>query len=276
MSYSSTFSGRLGVFFNDELPLQFGLIRFNDPVGLLVPRAGIRHDTAVVIIVIVVVAAAIAAIRAGGARRGIGLTMLVTPLLFATSPATWYWVDGRYGVYLTPLLLLTLGIGLERLLVWTRLSLTSTSVLIAGRSVVIVVLALAMAYTSWQFGWWSTTLASSRGPLLSRYTASDGEFKPLAEALAADGIRTGWADYWNAYRLLEWCGAPPLADAQRLGAQQGLRPRGASVFLVDLAHRRAAERRQEQPGAQRPCSRSADLGNPPPTIHRTSHLLEHP
>lgn len=238
MSYSSTFSGRLGVFFNDELPLQFGLIRFNDPVGLLVPRAGIRHDAAVVVIVIVVVAAAFAAIRAGGARRGIGLTMLVTPLLFATSPATWYWVDGRYGVYLTPLLLLTLGIGLERLLVWTRLSLTSTSVLIAGRSVVIVVLTLAMAYTSWQFGWWSTTLASSRGPLLSGYTASDGEFKPLAEALAADGIRTGWADYWNAYRLDFLSGAvlhlsPTPNDSERNKAYgQEARQSSSSIWLI--------------------------------------------
>lgn len=238
MSYSSTFSGRLHVFFNDELPLQFGLIRFNDPVGLFVPRSGIRHDVVIVALVMVVAAAAISAITAGGARRGIGLTMVVTPLLFAASPATWFWIDGRYGVYLTPLLVLTLAIGVERLIRWVRLSFSTTTVLLAGRAVVIVALAGAMSYTSWQFGWWSTTLASSRGPLLSGYTASDGNFKPLAEALAADGVRTGWADYWNAYRLDFLSGAvlhlsPTPNDSERNKAYgEEARRSASSIWLV--------------------------------------------
>ena len=201
MGHQTTIVSRLSVFFNDVLPMQFGFIRFDDPVGLFVPRGGIRHDGVMVLLVVLLGASALSAVMAGGARRGIGLTMLVAPLIYAASPASWFWIDGRYAVYLTPLIWLTLAIGLERLVGWWQLALQPQGAAIATRVVTVVVLLGAMSWTTWQFGWWSRVLASSHGPLLSGYSASDGNFKPLADALANAGVRTGWADYWVSYRM---------------------------------------------------------------------------
>jgi hypothetical protein len=109
------YGARLSVFFRDMLPLQLGVRTVFG--GAWVGGAHLGH--VLFVLVLAVVAAGI--VRAVWVRRGdtrclapVALAggIVVFPFLYAAVPASGYWVDGRYGLYLpflvVPLLALAL------------------------------------------------------------------------------------------------------------------------------------------------------------------------
>lgn len=195
------FSGRLGIFITHVVPLQFGFQQPYTGKALLVPGRGLTHDVILWLIVALVALASIAAIAAGRGRRAVGIAALVSPFLYAASPAAWYWIDGRYAVYLLPLYLLVLAIGLERIVGRKGRHTSSRWRSLVVSATTLVVLVGAMSWTGWQFDWLVRDHFGSKAGLFSEYSASDGGMVPLASQLRGAEVTTGWADYWVAYRL---------------------------------------------------------------------------
>ncbi|MEI8049999.1 MAG: hypothetical protein WCI12_01005 [Actinomycetes bacterium] len=197
----SSFHDRLSIFFSHALPSLLGLKRFLTGDGTLTASAGTRYDLLYAGFLTLIILAIVSCILAGGARRAIAITLAVSPLIFASFPVTWSWADGRYAIYITPLLVLVLIAGLERLVQWIGRLWGDSAKATCERVALVMALVGAIVSTSTQFGWWSTTDSTGRGPLLSGYSASDGGMKPVVDDLVRAGVTTGWATYWVAYRL---------------------------------------------------------------------------
>jgi Dolichyl-phosphate-mannose-protein mannosyltransferase len=197
----TSYGERLSVFFSHVLPQLFGFQQTLSGDGLGISTTGVSHTLGVVVICVVLVAAALSAILAGGPRRALGIAVLVSPFAYAASPVIWYFVDGRYAIYLLPLYALVLAIGLERLASWRRLSISSAARRIAVSSVAAIVLVGVMVWSSWQFSAWSRLHSGTSATVFSGFSASDGGEVPIANALVRSGHTVGWAGYWVAYRL---------------------------------------------------------------------------
>ena len=197
----STYGERLGVFFSHVLPQMAGLQQTLTGRGIGVGTDGPGHLVAVVGLSTLIVAAALSAIVVGGPRRAIGLAVLLSPFAYAASPAAWYFADGRYAIYLLPLYVLVLAIGLERLVSWPRLRLSEAGRVSATTSVTTLVVLAAMVWSSWQFSTWVRQESGTPAVYFSGYTASDAGMVPVARSLAQAGYTVGWANYWVAYRL---------------------------------------------------------------------------
>jgi hypothetical protein len=140
------------------------------------------------------------------ARRGrsaaIAVAVLTFPFLLAESPATWYWLTGRYVSYVVPLYVMVLAIGAAVCGRWLAARRSGRLRLLgresdAGRIGFVAVSAILIA----------TTLASFvRLPMPGRrlLVGWGDPNAPTAEAirlLERAGITDGYANYWVAYRL---------------------------------------------------------------------------
>jgi hypothetical protein len=194
---------RLGTFFVHVLPTQTGAQQLftGDWVGG--PVFG------VLVLVAVLALAALAAwrlLRSASRRDAVpgGVTAVVAaaifPFLFAFIPGTAYWQDGRYGIFLGPLLaVLVLGAAPRgagtRLPARAVLTRTAVTVLCAAALAGATVLTAAGAY------------GSSAVPVTSPRSFASGWHDPDAAARAAvaglerHGIHTAFGDYWTAYVL---------------------------------------------------------------------------
>ena len=206
----STYGERLGIFFSHVLPQLAGLQQTLTQKGIWISTFGTSHLVAVFGICVLLGSASLAAVIAGGPRRAIGAAVLVSPFAYAMSPAAWYFADGRYAIYLLPLYVLVLALGLEQLVAWRRLRLGAVGRRATVAGVTIVVTVGAMLWSSWQFSSWVHAESGVNASYVSGYTASDAGMVPIARALDRAGYPTGWADYWVAYRL-DFLGGGSLA-----------------------------------------------------------------
>ena len=207
---SSTYGERLGIFFSHVLPQLAGLQQTLTQKGIWVSTFGTSHLVAVLAICLVLAGASLAVVVTGGPRRAIGVAVLVSPFAYAASPAAWYFADGRYAVYLTPLYALVLALGLDQLVAWRRLRLDQVGRRAAASGVTVLAVVSAMLWSSWQFSSWVHAAAGVNASYFSGYSGSDAGMVPIAHALDHAGYRTGWADYWVAYRL-DFLGGGSLA-----------------------------------------------------------------
>jgi len=193
-----SFWDRSGIFFEYVLPMQFGLRQYWSGAVIFLPHR--LFQVLVLVILAALIASIVAGIKAGGLRRSFCLVALVTPLIYVASPATGFWQDGRYAIYLAPILWITLAIGAQQFFSWQRIrnsSLTSSSLLgLAGVALVGVI-----GWTLWE----SQYLFPTFGPgveikFFSGYSPDVGSSQQ-AQALHEAGVTTGWADYWWAYSM---------------------------------------------------------------------------
>jgi Dolichyl-phosphate-mannose-protein mannosyltransferase len=211
-SLNTGFWGRLSIFARLSLPIELDLRHLQSGTFLFGGSgAGLRHalgvGTTIVVIALAVVVVLLCAAR-GGRWLALGATVLVFPFLFAAQPGTWFWEDGRYIVFLGPLLALTVAAGLEE--GGRRLSaggsrargapasaavLAMSLVLVAG--MVLSVFALA------------GDNATSVGTLASGWGNPNAPVARAVATLRSNGVRAGFADYWVAYKL-DLLGGPAL------------------------------------------------------------------
>jgi hypothetical protein len=122
----------------------------------------------------------------------IGLGVLAFPILYAISPASWAWQDGRYASYLVPLLALTTAIGVcEAVRRWNRPPPWSDMVM-SGMVALLVTLAV--------IGLWQVVSIESAS-YTSRWGDPDAPTVAAASKLERSGVATAYADYWVAYKL---------------------------------------------------------------------------
>jgi len=130
----------------------------------------------------------------------IGVSLLVFPLLYAAQPGTWYWQDGRYIVFLSPLLALALVAATEpvaRALGPPRFSALlrppTTALLLMTSAVVLVGVLTIVTFTQ-------NNDVSLRS-FTSGWADPNGSVDHAITTLEAHGVRAGFADYWVAYKI---------------------------------------------------------------------------
>jgi len=202
------YGGRLRIFFKFTLPMYANLRRLSTGEWLFGGSGSSFHRvlvaSAVALIAAVLVGALILCFLRGGRCIALGVAALLYPFLVALQPGTWFWQDGRYTVYLGPLLALVLAVACVELAARIGGSARSGAAhgpsrrRVAGLSLMSVVVALSLALTMVDFH--QSFSVTARG-LVAKWGNPDAAAAATAGALEAKGIRTGYADYWVAYKL---------------------------------------------------------------------------
>ncbi len=202
------YAGRLRIFFKFSLPLYLDLRRLVSGGWLFGGSGTGAPERALFVAVAVVVGGATLAslvlcfVR-GGRCAAIGATVLVYPFLVALQPATWFWQDGRYTVYLGALFALVLAVGSDELARRLRhrpgpRSVGARRPLASGRLVMTVVVAASLVLTVMDF---HESMGVGVRAFTNDWGNPDAAASATATALEEHGIRTGYADYWVAYKL---------------------------------------------------------------------------
>lgn len=227
------YGARLGAFFTHVLPTQLGVQGVPSGKWVGGPVVGPLLLALVVILIVVALGRAVVEVRRRGRAAApvgaVALAVVCFPLLYAGFPNAGYWVDGRYGVYLPPLVALLLALTAAG---WTRsgapqgahvggrrsgrrLS-SATAVSLAGCLVVAGALALTVGAAH------TERVPASPGGFFSSWSANDPNHlsERAAARLEAAGIRHAYANYWMAY-VLDFLGdgrlviTPSLPDEPR-------------------------------------------------------------
>jgi hypothetical protein len=247
------YGSRLRTFFESGLPLELGLRKIITGAGIW-GGSGIStaHHTLQILLFVVVLGGVVAMVLLcagrGGRALAIAGALVAFPFLVAAQPGTWSWQDGRYLVYLSPLLALAMAVASEeagariagrRARSHSRHDGTSVARVVAS-GIVLGSLALTVAGFHWTYDIGPTSFARGWGNPEHPSNTSIGE-------LEAKGIRTGYADYWVAYKLdflshgtlgFTVAGADPDRWPQ-LDRQVG-RARGTAWLFVPASHLKTA------------------------------------
>ncbi|MGH9061067.1 MAG: hypothetical protein ACRDZY_16370, partial [Acidimicrobiales bacterium] len=196
----ASYLGRLSVFFVKTLPMMFGLRLPGSGAWL-----GGRSGPVLYVLAAAVVAAAclwgLAHVR-DPARTGhaaCGLAVLAFPFEYAAFPATSFWSDGHYGVFVVPLVILAVVgcvVGRGRRLPDATYGPVRAVVMAAVGVVVLAALSLSTtaAFTSQFLG--GDRRSFWRGP-----SDPNNPAEHASQVLEAAGIHDAYADYWVAYDL---------------------------------------------------------------------------
>ncbi len=194
------------MFFRFSLPLEGGLRRPSSGLWLFGNAgspSGYRLLLAVVVcgaIGVLVIALGLCLAR-GGRCAAIALALLAFPFVYAASPATWYWQDGRYVGFLGPLVAMLIAVGcVEAAARVRRRSAAHTRPRAAGegRIAMAAITLVALACSS------VALYRATHGAGAASYVSSGNPDGPTLAAIAsleAHGVRTGTADYWVAYKV---------------------------------------------------------------------------
>jgi hypothetical protein len=182
-----TYGGRLSVFFDHALPIELGLQRPGTGSHVF----GSFYPVALWLSLAVVAASLLLCILRGGPSLALAIGVMAFPFLYAFSPLSWFWQDSRYIVYLPALLGPVVVLGMVEM---GRRSRLPSRVTVLGVSGLVL----------WAF---SLTVvgAPQNIPFSSAFAAGwsnpDAPVLPIVARLERNGVRTGYADYWIAYKL---------------------------------------------------------------------------
>jgi hypothetical protein len=129
----------------------------------------------------------------------LAVSVVAFPFLFAAQPGTWFWMDGRYIVFLGPLLALSVVSGVEEGVVRLANRRTwSTSSASIATFAVSTLLAAGVVLSVFALAGDNHTSVSS---LMSGWHEPDAPVSSAVATLHTAGVRNGFADYWVAYKL---------------------------------------------------------------------------
>ncbi len=184
---------RLDTFFVHVAPLVFGLRLRGSGGWLIFPAAGIALYVLLGLLLLVWVAT----LAFRGEALLLAFFVALFPLLYAYSSYAVYWNDGRYAIYLAPVLALLAASGLDEL-ARSRARVRRAVPALGLVAAVAVTLAAAARLEPY------TPLAHSHGARAS-WTSwradPDQWLGPLVSALERSHIRGAYAGYWVAYAL---------------------------------------------------------------------------
>ena len=192
---------RLETFFNHVLPMQTNLVvpgpatevfRHNQPLQL-----GFQFG----IDAIIVVAVMLCAVK-GGRALAIVAGAVALPFIFALQPGTWFWQDGRYGVFVGALLVPVLAIACDEVPVLAarfgqghRHHQTRTPT--SGRYLMVAAVVVSSVFSVVAF----SRMVAGTGSFFSNWGDPNAPTLAAIDRLEAGGVRTGYAQYWVAYDL---------------------------------------------------------------------------
>ena len=198
------FGGRLSIFVRLSLPIELNLRRLGSGAFLFGGAGtGTRHALGLCItvaVIAVVVVAVLLCVARGGRWLAIGITVLAFPLLFAAQPGTWFWPDGRYVVFLGPLLALAVVAGLEVASRHVTRGRAPSDLATASLATLAMTAILAIGIVASVFAT-AADNATTVPALVSGWGNPNAPVDRAVAALKAAGIRDGFADYWVAYKI---------------------------------------------------------------------------
>ena len=221
--------GRLSIFFHDQLPMAVGLRRAFDGDWLISAGGQWLRSIVLVVVMALIVTALLLCLARPGRTRCLALGVILFPFMFVLSPASWYWQDGRYDCYLAPLLALVLAVGsyegAARLRRLRRRRLPRPDLVAGpahtgsepavlqtppdgpgapaprpGAAVLMMSAAVALSLTLTVVGFFQIIQTSPR-IFTSRWGDPDGPAMAAIAKLEAEGVTTGYTNYWVAYKL---------------------------------------------------------------------------
>ena len=202
--------GRLSVFFRAMLPVQLGVRSVPGGQWAVGPVAGpVLYGLLVAVLVVSLVRAVVPGRRGRAAAPAMGAAcgVLAFPFLYAAVPSTAYWLDGRYGVALPALVILTVAmawVGVpdtgdvparpRRARHMRRRAVGPTGVAVACASVLAgAVLTVATAQAS--------GVPDRPSAFFSGWSNPEQPAQTVDNELLSHGIHDAYADYWVAYVL---------------------------------------------------------------------------
>jgi len=201
----STYTGRLSIFFRDTLAMLLGL-RMPLTGAWLGGRTGqvlFLAATVALLVLCVVAVSGFGICEHTAEIRALGIGVLVFPLIFAVFPATSYWQEGQYGVYLVPLtVLLTTGTVAAWLKRPSRVGAPrhrsrSTTAVVCVVATIGVLAASFVSLASFDKAW----LGDHPGTFLSGWKDPSLVAEHSIQALETLGVHDAYAEYWVAYDL---------------------------------------------------------------------------
>jgi hypothetical protein len=193
--------GRMNVFFHYALPIELNARRLQTGSYIFGGSgSGVRHAVGVTLTILVcavlIIGILLCASR-GGRWLAVASGVLAFPILYATQPGTWFWLNGQYAVFLGPLLVVAAVPGFEEAVYHFRRRNrrdTKAMTVIA----LSVGLAAAMILSLFALGGDNQTTVTQ---LASGWGNPNASADKAISTLRANGIRDGFADYWVAYKL---------------------------------------------------------------------------
>jgi Dolichyl-phosphate-mannose-protein mannosyltransferase len=173
------------------LPILFSL---RSSTGAWLGGSGVGITLSVALAMALIASLALCLAR-GGRAVAIAIAVVAFPFLMAYSPATFYWNDGRYGIYAVPLIALVLALGCseagQRLKGQTRWPLSSGR--LKSAEIFGVLFAVFVA----------TSLANFYDFMIAAYPTDHPDAVVVQDIheLEGDGVHAGFAEYWVAYKL---------------------------------------------------------------------------
>jgi hypothetical protein len=205
-----TFGARLSIFFHQAGPIALGLKLRNSGDAVFGTPGSPDWSRALMVLlviaaVVLVVGSLAVTITIRGRGAAIAVGVVAFPFVYAASPATWWWEDGRYVVYLGPLLAMLLAVAVDAApallgrvvgLPGHRSNRSQIPAIGPGVIAAVVVGSAVLA-----------TVAMGRLNHPAPRGSTSGWERPDAGLLASikeledDGINHGYADYWVAYNV---------------------------------------------------------------------------
>jgi 4-amino-4-deoxy-L-arabinose transferase-like glycosyltransferase len=239
-TYGTTWTGRLGTFFGQVAPLVFGARLRGSGDWLGGPAAG----TLVYLLLacLVLAWAVYLALR----RRAVPLVIFVAlfPFIYAYLPASWYWRDGRYALYLSPVLALLVASAL------CALALRSSRLARAAPALGLIAAVVMTLSAAARLAPYERLAGSSgaRATWTSWRADPDQWLAPLVVALHRSHVAHVYAGYWVAYPLTFETAArvvatdpgddrypPYLAAIERSSRQAWVFPRSSTLQALNTA-----------------------------------------
>ncbi len=195
---------RLGTFFRAVLPTQLGLrlVPGLNWVGWT-PLAHVIFSLflAAIVVCLVVAVGAVRRRRAGIPMMAAGMSVVFFPFLYAEFPSSWYAVDGRYGVYLAPLLVVLFAFALSsaspaRLPRHSRRPRASVPVgLVVGMCGLVVMGAFTVTAAG------ESGVSPTPSAFFSGWHDPNAAARRVVRAMVAHHITRAYGDYWTSYNL---------------------------------------------------------------------------
>jgi len=182
------YAGRLGVFFRYVLPMVLGLTRVEDGHRLLGPA---QEAVEIAFLAVLGVAVVLCILR-GGPSLAVAAAVVAFPFVYAYSPASWTWADGRYCIYLPPLLAVTLAVGATESVRRTGITRDGATWLMAGTLVIAALLSTVGA---------RSVMSLKPGGYTSTWSDPDTPTVAFASRLEAAGVHAAYGAYWVAYKV---------------------------------------------------------------------------
>lgn len=194
-SASAEWATHLHLFMLYVLPMQLGLRKYGSGAWITTSHL-VAWIVAVVIFAVLALSVVLSAWKRGRVVA-IALGALAFPLLYSQNPGTWFWQDGRYAVYLGPLIALLVAIGCDeagfRLRRVARAATLPIGEVLLG---LVVVVGLVLSFVGFHDATGVSVTSYGRG-----WGNPDAAAMRAIHQMEQQKIFYGYADYWVAFDL---------------------------------------------------------------------------